>query len=204
MTVEEHKKALRHLVKVDPILAAVIKKVKLEHREPYPNHFEYLVGSIISQQLSTKAADTIERRFKELFGKRGFPKPEVVIRMPDTKLRSAGLSNAKVAFIKDLSRHIAEKKIRIKKLPQLSAEEIMLELIAVKGIGKWTVEMFLIGGLGHPDVFSYGDLGLRNAMQRLYGLRKTPTEKRAAQISNNWKPYRSVASRLLWKSLDMK
>lgn len=199
-----HAKAIRHLQKVDPVLGAVIKRLPtLEVRKPSRNHFRTLVESIISQQLSVKAADTIFRRFVQLFRGQGFPKPVDVVRMPHEKLRAAGLSNAKVLFIKDLAAKLHTKEITFRRLSRMTDEEVIAYLTQVKGIGRWTVEMFLMFSLNRPDLFSHGDLGLRNAIMKLYGFKKPPTTKRIEKIVAKWSPHRTLASRYLWKSLGM-
>ncbi len=203
----------------DPVLAAVIKKAA--HRihawdsPRRPNHFKSLVVAIINQQLSGKAANTIRKRFEALFAKattkhavkisprKRFPTPEEVLKMPAAKLRTAGLSKMKVGFMKDLARKVLDGTVNFRKMPRWTDEEIIEHLVRVKGIGRWTAEMFLMFSLGREDVFSYGDLGLRNAMQKLYKLRAHPTPEKAKKIAAAWKPYRSLASRYLWASLEI-
>jgi DNA-3-methyladenine glycosylase II len=126
------------------------------------NPYKSLVEAIITQQLSGKAADSISRRFRKLFGK--FPKPADVLKMPDSKLRSAGLSNMKISYIKDLSKKIEARELKISSLNKMTDEEIVLHLTQVKGIGRWTAEMFLIFSLGRLDVLPVGDLGLKKGM----------------------------------------
>jgi DNA-3-methyladenine glycosylase II len=208
-----HRKKILHLTKNDRILAAAIKKTAHIIHEwdanmaKRPNHFKALVVAIINQQLSGKAAATIEKRFEALFVKTGapkkFPKPEDVLAMPAAKMRKCGLSKMKVSFIKDLARKILDGTVDFRAMRNWSDEEVIEHLTQVKGIGRWTAEMFLMFSLGRDDVFSYGDLGLRNAMQRLYKLRAHPTPAQAAKIAGKWKPYRSLASRYLWASLEV-
>lgn len=192
----------RHLSQADPKLGKIISERRLVELNPHGNHFQFLVESIISQQLSVKASDTIIARFKKLFGRKKFPTPKDILAMPVETMRAAGLSGMKVSFIKDLATKVADKSIRLKHLPDLANEEIVIYLTQVKGIGRWTVEMFLMFGLGRPDVFSYGDLGLKNAMKKIYKLRAHPTLKQMERISAKWKPYRTYAARYLWASLD--
>ena len=123
--------------------------------------------------------------------------------MPKAKLRKVGLSGMKVEFMKDLSRKVLDGAVDFKKMKTWSDEEVIEHLVQVKGIGRWTAEMFLMFSLGREDIFSYGDLGLRNAMRKLYNLRKHPSPKQAEKISSAWKPYRSYASRYLWASLEL-
>lgn len=193
--------AITHLKSNDPILASVINQITLPEWKAPKNYFNRLIESIISQQLSVKAADTIAARFYILVGE---VTPENVLALETEKIRSVGISYSKISYIKDLAEKVQSKKINLDTLEQLENDEIINELILVKGIGKWTAEMFLMFTLGRPDVFSYGDLGLKNAIKKLYRLRTHPSEKRAMQISNSWKPYRTLACRFLWASLDLK
>jgi DNA-3-methyladenine glycosylase II len=199
-----HKHKLAHLSKSDPVLRKVIKKIKLRNRARRDDYFESLVVAIVNQQLSGKAAATILKRFVALFPGRGkkFPTPKQVLKMPVPKMRKAGLSKMKVSFLKDLSKKFLDGTVDVKKIDTWSDEEVIEHLTAVKGIGRWTAEMFLMFSLARDDVFSYGDLGLRNAIQRLYGLRKNPSPAQAEKISSKWKPYRTLASLYLWASVD--
>lgn len=205
--------ALAHLRKSDPILAASIKKTAHIIHEwdstKRPNHFKALVIAIVNQQLSGKAAATIFKRFEALLAaaaktkRKKFPTPEEVLKMPTAKLRSVGLSRMKVSFIKDLSQNIVNGTVDFRAMKKWSDEEVIEHLVRVKGIGRWTAEMFLMFSLGREDVFSYGDLGLRNGIKKLYKLRAHPTPKQAEKISAAWKPYRSLASRYVWASLEV-
>jgi len=212
-----HEKKLAHLRKNDRVLAAVIKQAAhLIHAwdsPPRPNHFKALVVAIINQQLSGKAADTIQKRFETLFagaakkpggrGRAKFPKPEDVLKMPTARMRKVGLSGMKVSFMKDLARKVLDGTVDFRAMKKMGDEEVIEHLVQVKGIGRWTAEMFLMFSLGRDDIFSYGDLGLRNAMQKLYKMRKHPTPAQAEKIAAKWKPYRSLASRYLWASLEV-
>ncbi len=192
----------KYLQSVDPILGAAIAKIQMPYsKKRNANMFRSLVESIVSQQLSVKASDTIFKRFELLFGNK-FPKPEQVLKMPDSKLRSVGLSGQKVKYIKDLARKVHQKEVALHRLKKMSDEEVIEHLIRVKGIGRWTGEMFLMFALERPDIFSHGDLGLRNAIQKLYGFKKPPTEKQIEKIVIKWSPHRTLASRYLWRSLD--
>jgi len=196
-------RAQKHLRRVDPILAKVINRIPApQTKKRRGNYFKSLVEAIISQQLSNKAADTIIVRFRKLFHQPGFPTPRQVLRMPAEKIRSAGLSYSKVAYIKDLAKAIETKQLNIRQVHKMSDEEVILHLTQVKGIGQWTAEMFLMFSLERPDVFSHGDLGLRNAIQRLYCFKKPPTVKQIEKIVLKWQPHRTLASRYLWRSLD--
>ena len=189
----------------DPVLRRIMRA--LPAMDPTwdrkrPDHFRSLVTAIVNQQLSGKAAATILKRFTALFPKKKFPKPEDVVKMAPAKMRKAGLSKMKVSFLKDLARHVMNGSVDFKKMKKMSDAEVIEHLVRVKGIGRWTAEMFLMFSLGRLDVFSYGDLGLRNTMQKLYGLKKHPTEKQAEKITTAWRPYRTLASRYLWASVD--
>ena len=187
----------------DPILKDIIRQhgkcglADSQHTDP----FEALVHAIMSQQLSTKAAATIARRFDELFGGR-FPKPAQVLTKSDEELRSVGLSGMKTSFIKDLSRRVVDGSLRLKEFDGMSDDEVIESLTAVRGIGRWTAEMFLMFRLHRPDVLPVGDLGIVRAMQRAYRMRKEPSKERMTKIGEAWRPYRSVACWYLWASLD--
>jgi DNA-3-methyladenine glycosylase II len=199
----DHHKKIVHLRENDRILGAAIKKITLkDHSWSEKNYFKSLVVAIVNQQLSGKAADTILRRFAALFPRKKFPTSADVLKMSASKMRKAGLSKMKVSFIKDLARHVESKSVDFRKMTRMTDEEVIEHLIRVKGIGRWTAEMFLMFSLARDDVFSYGDLGLRKGMQKLYGLKNLPTPKQAEKISSAWKPYRSLASRYLWASID--
>jgi DNA-3-methyladenine glycosylase II len=193
------------LIKTDPVLGAVIKRLGIiEQHKRSTNHFRALVESIVSQQLSVKASDTIFKRFLKLFPGRGFPTPAMVLKMPSHKMRACGLSNSKVSFIKDLAEKIYRKELNLRQLQKWENEEVILHLTQVKGIGRWTAEMFLMFSLQRPDVFSHGDLGLRNAVKKLYGFKKLPSPKQIEKIVQKWSPHKTLASRYLWRSLDNK
>ncbi len=195
------KKPIAHLRR-DPILRAVIDSIPIKHRRPRRDHFESLVIAIANQQLSGKAADTILKRFLALFPGKKFPSPEDVLKMPTAKMRKVGFSKMKVSFLKDLAKHVANGSLDFKKMKRMTDEEVIEDLVRVKGIGRWSAEMFLMFSLNRPDIFSHGDLGLRNGMAALYKFKKPPTPKQAEKIASAWSPYRTLASRYLWASLD--
>ena len=193
-----------HLSK-DPVMGKLITKFKLEI-PPKPDNkrlFRDVVEAIIGQQLSNKAANTIIDRFIKLFDKKGknFPAARQILQISDEKIRQCGTSWAKVRYIKDFCLATQDGMVELSKLPVLADEEIIIELTKVKGIGRWTAEMILIFTLQRPDVFSLGDLGLRTAVAKLYRIDRDNLKK-IAKISSKWSPHRSLASRLLWKSLD--
>lgn len=192
----------RHLKNGDPILAAVMKSVALKPVRPKRNYFEALASEIISQQLSGRVADVMEKRFRALFPGVKFPDPSAVLKTNDEAIRMSGISYSKISYIKNVARAAEEGALDKRQLQKLPDEDVVALLVRIKGIGRWTAEMFLMFTLARPDVFSYGDLGLKNAMVRLYKLRKSPTPARAAQISDPWRPYRTLACRYLWASID--
>jgi DNA-3-methyladenine glycosylase II len=159
------------------------------------------VRSIVYQQLSGKAAGTIHRRFCELFPGRS-PNAALVIEMTDEQLRAVGLSRQKIGYLRDLSGRVADGTLPLAHLGRLSDDAIIEHLVKVKGIGRWTVQMFLMFRLGRPDVLPELDLGIQNAIHRAYGLKKRPKPKDVTRIGEKWRPYASVASWYLWRSLD--
>ena len=203
MKVSQSEKAKEFLLKNDPVLATVIKTLPPLEERLGKNYFLDLVESIISQQLSIKAADTIWGRFKLLFNGKEIT-AQKVLKIEDQKIRDCGISWSKIKYIKDLAKHTKESRLMFEKFDQMDNEDIVRELVKVKGIGQWTAEMFLIFTMGRPDVFSYGDLAIRRAIEKLYKLKSEPTQKQAEKLSQKWIPYRSYACRYLWKSLEMK
>jgi len=195
--------ALTHLKRVDPVLAEIIARVgpcRIQQRRT-GTHYDALVRSIVFQQLSGKAAGTIHRRFSELYpGKR--IRAESVLKSSDEQLRSAGLSRQKIGYLRDLSARVVDRSLPLAHLGRLPDESIIEHLVQVKGIGRWTVQMFLMFRLGRPDVLPELDLGVQNAIQRAYGLKKRPTPKDVLVIGEKWRPYASIASWYLWRSLE--
>lgn len=197
--------AARHLAEHDPVLAPIIKRAGPCTMRPHRNYYQELVESIISQQLSVKAAAAILKKFVALFGGT-FPSPEQILSKDIETYRSVGLSRNKAMYIRDLAQHVIDGAVQFDHLDALSNDEIVAELTAVKGIGEWTAHMFMMFCMGRPDVLAHGDLGIRNGIQKLYGLKKLPdaaTIRRIAQ-KNNWHPYESVACWYVWYSLDNK
>lgn len=196
--------AIDHLSEHDPFLVTVIAHTDTQPTLiPHTNYYHELASSIISQQLSVKAAATIQGRFKDLFGG-DFPSPEQILSKEVEELRSVGLSYQKAGYIQDLARHIIDGSVCFDTLDQLTNEAIVLELTKVKGIGEWTVHMFLMFCMGRLDVLPTGDLGIRTGMQRLYSLADLPKPDAMRALANtyNWRPYESVASWYIWQSLD--
>jgi DNA-3-methyladenine glycosylase II len=160
-----------------------------------------LLRSIVGQQLSTKAARSIYDRVTALFGGRT-PSPEELLAYDPEELRGAGLSRAKVTYMRSLAEHVVDGSLELDRLNELSDEEILTELTAVKGLGAWTAHMFLIFHLQRPDVLPVGDLGVRNAARQLYDLDELPKPAELEALGEPWRPYRSLASLYLWRSLD--
>ena len=202
MTAADYTRARRLLSRRDPIMGALIRQhgacglADAQHTEP----FTALTHAIISQQLSSKAAATIARRFDALFG--GRPTPVAVAALSDEALRGVGLSGQKVRYMRDLCARVADGSLPLDRIESLGDAEVIDALTAVKGIGRWTAEMFLMFRLHRPDVLPVGDLGIVKAVQKAYRLRKVPDAARLVKIGEPWRPYRSVACWYLWASLD--
>src|SRR5258705_12953916 len=197
-----HRTALAHLRRVDPVLAGIIARV----RQPPPpprrtgTHYDALVRAIVFQQLSGKAAGTIHRRFCALYpGKR--PRAELVLATSEEALRAVGLSRQKIGYLRDLSARVANGSLPLAHLGRLPDDEIIEHLIQVKGIGRWTVQMFLMFRLGRPNVLPELDLGIQNAMQRAYGLKKRPAPKDVLRLGEKWRPHAQTACLDMWRSL---
>jgi DNA-3-methyladenine glycosylase II len=194
------KRATAHLKKADPILAAIIEQVGpcgLTPREPT---FETLARSITFQQLSGKAAGTIFERLRKAVGRRFTA--TAFLRLSEEELRACGLSRQKIASLTDLAEHVASRKINFKKLHQLEDKQIIELLSQVRGVGVWTVQMFLMFALERPNVMPTGDLGIRNAIKKAYGLEAAPKPLEIAQFAEKWHPHCTVACWYLWRSLD--
>jgi len=199
LDMQKHDKATIHLSK-DPIMKTLIDTYELPGWAYDKNLFLELVESIIGQQLSVKAADTITKRFKVAVGS-NTPTPEQILAVDDDTLRAAGNSYSKIKYIKGICTAVINKEVDFESLRDMEDEEVIAELVKLKGVGPWTAEMFLMFSLGREDVFSLGDLGLRNAVAKLYGVDRDDLKK-IEEISQQWKPFRSLASRYLWKSLE--
>ncbi len=197
---------LEHLRASDDTLARVIDErgpLDLEARVRGRPQDAYgaLLRAIVGQQLSVAAARTIYNRFTDLFGGRT-PTPEELLEVDADTLRGVGFSRAKAGYIRSLAEHIISGELELDRLDELGDEEVARELIAVKGLGQWSVDMFLIFHLGRPDVLPVGDLGVRRAVERLYGLEALPSAAELEALGERWRPYRSLASLYLWESLD--
>lgn len=198
----KNNKYKKHLSKADPVLGALMKRIEPQIFLLRGNYFQALIHEVANQQLSRKAAQSILNKMLILFRPDSFPTPQEYLKMPDTKLRSAGFSFSKIAYTKNIAQFFIERKKEMKNIHELSDEEVIKLLTAVKGIGVWTAEMFLMSSLGREDIFSYGDLGLRKGLQKVYNLKKEPTLKQMKKIVEVWKPYRTHGARYMWASLD--
>lgn len=205
MTPGEYAAACRRLMRRDPVLRAVIKRHgPCPLGQPTPERadpFLFIIRAITSQQLSMKAAATIFGRFRALFADGG-PDAAAVGQLDDARLRSVGLSSQKIKYIRDLCARVNSGALDLHALATLPDEDVMRAVTQVKGLGRWSAEMVLIFHLRRPDVLPVGDLGIVTAMQRLYGLRKPPKPARMLALGEQWRPYRSVASWYLWRSLE--
>ena len=205
--VRQEATALAHLRAADPALARLIddfgppdEVLRRRGRRP-TDPYGALLRAIVGQQLSTKAARTIFERLCALFGDRT-PTPAELLAADPELLRSAGLSRAKVSYLRDLAEHVEDGELELDRLAELPDDEVAEQLIAIKGLGRWTVDMFLIFHLGRPDILPVGDLGIRRATQLTYGLDDLPTPAELERIAEPWRPWRSLASLYLWRSLD--
>ena len=202
-TLEEARTAL---AEADPVMARLIARLgerSVDIRRagmPKPDAYGALLRTIVGQQLSSKAARTIYERVLDLFGGET-PAPEELLAVSEEDLRGAGLSGRKVTYIRDLAEHVIDGELELNRLDELSDEEVIEEIVAVRGLGRWSAEMFLIFHLERPDVTSTGDLGLRRAMQIEYRLDDLPGEQEYLAIADRWRPHRSLASIYLWESL---
>lgn len=205
LTPEDYARARRVLMRRDPVLGAVIKAIGpcLMAERQRRDHLSALAGSIVSQQLSTKAAATIFGRFVALFPEGQPLSAPAVLALEDDAMRGAGLSGQKVRYMRDLCGRIVDGRLNLDEIESLDDEAVIERLTEVKGFGRWTAEMFLMFRLHRPDVLPVDDLGIVNAVQRLYNLRKRPDAKKLNRLGEAWKPYRSVASWYLWQSLQL-
>jgi DNA-3-methyladenine glycosylase II len=203
LTPEGYERARRMLMRRDPILGAAIRHIGpcgMADRQR-KDHLSALVASLVSQQLSTKAAATIFGRFTALFPGNHITDAAAIAAIDDGTLRGVGLSGQKVRYLRDLSSRILDGSLNLDEIDTLPDELVIERLTAVKGFGRWTAEMFLMFRLHRPDILPVDDLGIQNAIRRLYRLRKRPTLQRMMKLGDLWKPYRSVASWYLWQTL---
>jgi DNA-3-methyladenine glycosylase II len=194
------KEAIVHLRKADPVMRAIIDQVgayQIQFRDP---DFETLVKSIVYQQLSGRVAGVIFGRVTDAAG--GRLTPEGILKLRPVRMRTLGLSGQKTAYIRDLARHTRDGRLAFEELARLPDEAVIERLTEVKGIGVWTAHMFLIFALRRPNVLPTGDLGIRNAIRKAYGLLELPKPAEMETLSEPWRPYRTVASWYLWRSLE--
>jgi len=198
-----HRRSIVHLKRADEVLARVIERVGPCRFQPRSTgtHFDALFRSIVYQQLSGKAAGTILDRVLALYGSR-YPRPAQLLATPDTTLRGAGLSRQKLGYVRDLAAKVDGGEVPLARVGRLSDEEVITYLTRVKGIGRWTAQMFLIFRLGRPDVLPELDLGIQTAIQRAYQLPGRPTPADVLRIGESWRPHATVASWYLWRSLE--
>lgn len=206
MPVQATNEGYEHLLKSDPVMGAIVRArgpldEERRRRNRPADAYGALVRSITGQQLSVKAAATIYGRVVDLYGGHT-PTPAELIATDPEELRKAGLSYSKAAYLRDLAEKVEDGELDLKALPELPDEEVSAQLIQVKGLGQWTIDMFLMFHLGRPDILPVGDLGIRNAAKQHYRLRKLPTPDRLKRLARPWRPYRTLASLYLWESLD--
>ena len=199
----DYARARRHLMRHDPKLGSLVKQFGACElgSSRRADRFGGLIRSIVSQQLSVKAADTIHGRVIAALDA-GRATPDAILAMADDRLRACGLSRAKVASVRDLATKVSDGSLALDALDALDDEAVIEAMTTVKGIGRWSAEMFLIFRLGRPDILPVADVGVQRAMRRLYGLRKHPSPSRMTELARPWRPYRSVACWYLWRSLD--
>jgi DNA-3-methyladenine glycosylase II len=193
-------KAKRHLARRDPVLKQLIRTLGPCTLQPNADHFAVLVRSIISQQISTKAARSIGARLEQALAPEGIT-PAKILRASETVLRTAGLSASKIRYLTDLAHKVHHATVPLAGLHEFPDEEVIAYLLPVKGIGRWTAEMFLIFSLGRLDVLPVDDLGLRVGVQRHYELDAMPGKTQLVKLAEPWRPYRTIATWYFWRSL---
>jgi DNA-3-methyladenine glycosylase II len=199
--------ALKRLAKADPVIGSLIARyedpdgVRARRGRRPGDAYGALIRAIVGQQLSTKAARSIYERLIGLFGRRT-PTPRELLGIDPEDLRGVGLSRAKVAFLRDLAEHVEDGELELERLAERPDDEVEEQLGRVKGLGPWTIHMFLMFHLGRPDVLPVGDLGIRRAVQIEYGLEELPGPAELERIAEPWRPYRSLACLYLWRSRD--
>jgi DNA-3-methyladenine glycosylase II len=199
--------AVEHLRAADPVLSAIIDEVGTDDLFAFPaglsdDHYGALVRSIVGQQLSTIAARAIYGRLVARFGGRTPTPEEVLADDPDALRVAAGLSHAKVSYLRSLAEHVVNGTLQLDRLDELPDDEVVAELVAVKGLGSWSADMFLMFHLRRPDVVAGGDLGIRKAIKVRYGFAALPSPAEVTALAEKWRPYRTLACRFLWRSLN--
>jgi len=200
-----NRKAVSHLRRVDPVMAGIIERVgPCRFRvSDGGSHFDAVTRSIVYQQLSGSAAATIHSRLIALYGDAA-PAPALLLGIPDELLRGAGLSRQKISYLRDLAERVEAGDVPLDSIHELDDDAVIDALTRIKGVGRWTAQMFLMFRLGRPDVLPELDLGVRKAIQREYRTRGLPSTERVLKIGKRWAPYRTIASWYLWASMDMK
>jgi DNA-3-methyladenine glycosylase II len=208
MSDPDHSEAVAHLRAADPVMAEIIERVghcmlgaRTDRGGPAHDHYGALLRAIVGQQLSVSAARSIYARLTERYGGRTPTSAELLADDPEAFRAAAGLSRAKVVFLRDLAERLEAGTLRLDDIEDAPDDEVARRLIQVKGVGQWTIDMYLIFHLGRPDVLPVGDLGIRRAAMLAYRLRKLPTPERLARLARPWRPWRSCASWYLWASL---
>jgi DNA-3-methyladenine glycosylase II len=198
--------AIAHLCAADPVLRGLIDEFGpdglLPRRPRAADHYGALVRSIVGQQLSTTAARSIYTRLTDRYGGRAPTPSEILADDPDEVRAAAGLSRAKVGFLRSLAEHVLEGSLELERLDKLPDDQVTAELVAVRGLGPWTADMFLMFQLGRPDVLPVGDLGIRRSIKDRYRLKELPDTAEMERIAEPWRPYRTLACMYLWRSLD--
>ena len=198
-----YRSSVRYLKRTDPVLARVIERVgpcRIQLRNE-GTHFQALARAIVFQQLSGKAAGTIFSRFNALYPG-AEPHPELVLASSDEQLRAVGLSRQKIGYLRDLSSKVSTGALPLDSVEHMTDDDLIAHLVQVKGIGRWTAQMFLMFRLGRPDVLPELDLGIQNAIRRAYRMRKRPTPKQVKRVGAKWSPHSTVACWYLWRSLE--
>ena len=196
--------AIAHLSAADPVLAGIIANGRDIHPRAHEDLYLALLRAIVSQQISTKAAAAIWKRFQSLFPPEGYPEPREVLALSEDELRAVGLSRQKAGYLKAIAEYNERGLLDYDHLTGLSEEAFTQHLTAIRGVGRWTAQMLQMFALDQPDVFAEGDLGVQNAMRKHYGLEETgrALQKRMVVIAESWRPYRTLACKYLWQSLD--
>ncbi len=198
---EDLAKGIRTLSRRDPVIRGLVKAHRAPDFRPHDDYYPQLVRSIIYQQITGKAAESILRKFSEAV--RGEFTPEVIAAVPDELLRGAGISPQKLSYLRSLTGHVLDRRLDLATIAMQPDDRVITDLTAVKGIGTWTAHMFLIFSLGRLDVLPTGDLGVRNGVQLAYGLPEPPTPRAVEELAagNNWAPYRTIGAWYMWRAV---
>ncbi|TGE29927.1 DNA-3-methyladenine glycosylase 2 family protein [Hymenobacter metallicola] len=196
--------ALDHLTQADTVLAGLIARGRPIEPRPHEDLYLALLRAIVSQQISTKAAAAIWKKVQALFLPDGYPEPAVLLQLSDEELRAAGISRQKAGYLRAIADFAQQGQLDHAQLSQLDPEAFTQHLTQIKGVGRWTAQMLQMFALDQPDVFPEGDLGIQNAMRKHYGLQETGRAllRRMTELAEPWRPYRTLASKYLWQSLD--